>query len=822
MADLKDKIGSGLTKIQSGIEARSLFENMIDAFALHRMLFDENNRPVDYVFLEVNEAFESFTGFKRENIIGKKVTEVLPGIEIPAFNCIDVYGQVVLTGEAVTFEQHSESLGKWYHVSAYRPEIGYFVTLFIDITERKQAEEELRKAKEELERNVVERSVELRKARERLQAVLVEHKKADDRLQKEGERSTILLQLYNKALQLRDKELYDYTLDQVVRLTDSTIGFFHTVSDDQNDIILTTWNNEALKNCTALYATHYAVEQAGNWVDCVRLKRPVIYNDFSNSPNQKGLPGGHVAVRRFMSIPVLEEDKVRIIFGVGNKTEPYGDLDVVQLQLVANELHKIIKQRSLQREKDDAEAANRAKSTFLANMSHELRTPLNAILGYAQLMQRDDSLRPVQREYLNTINRSGEHLLALINDVLEISKIEARRVALDLVTFDLQALIYDLDKMFRLRTSAKKLQFDLIGIDELQRCIIADENKLRQILINLVGNAIKFTDEGGIILRFSEKKGSPDEIHLIVEIEDTGMGIAEDELSKLFHYFEQTASGKQIQAGTGLGLAISREYARLMGGDITVISRRGKGSTFRVEVAVQPGRESGLKDSTRKHRVIGLEQGKDLIPRVLVVDDMIESRNLLGHLLEMVGFDVKVAANGLDAVQIFEQWRPSFIWMDIRMPVMDGLEATRRIKTTEAGKSTVVVAISASALEEEKEAIMAAGCDGFVRKPYREEEIFDVMARLLGLKYIYENEATEEVPSGSAVEVNLEQLVEALDTDLRQELYEAVLRLNIDQSMEVIDRIMERDASIGVALKKAVEALDFESLLNLLEAKVKK
>jgi len=807
---------------ESEAKYRSLFKNMINAFALHRMLFDENNRPVDCVFLEVNEAFERFTGLKRENIIGKKATEVLPGIGKSEFNWIDVYGQVALTGEAITFEQYSELIGGWYHVSAYSPEIGYFVTIFIDITERKQAFEELRKAKEELEQNVVECNVELRKVEERFQAEIAEHMKAADLLQKESERSSILLHLYNKALQLSDKELYDYTLDQVVQLTDSIIGFFHIVSDDQKELILTTWNQGALNNCTALYKYHYPVELAGNWVDCVRLKRPVIYNDFPNSPNQKGLSEGHVPVLRFMSIPVLEEDKVRIIFGVGNKTEPYGDRDVVQLQLVANELHKIIKQRSLQGEKDNAEAANRAKSAFLANMSHELRTPLNAILGYSQLMQRDDSLQPVQREYLNTINRSGEHLLALINDVLEISKIEARRVTLDLVTFDLHTLIGDLEKMFRLRTSAKKIHFNLTGIDEIQRYIIADENKLRQILINMVGNAIKFTDEGGIILRFSEKKESPDEIHLVVEIEDTGLGIAEEELDKLFHYFEQTASGKQIQAGTGLGLAISREYTRMMGGDITVISQFGKGSTFRVEVAVQQGIESGMKESTRKHRVIGLEQSKDLIPRVLVVDDILESRNLLVQLLEMVGFDAKAAANGLEAVQIFEQWRPSFIWMDIRMPVMDGLEATRRIKATEAGKSTAIVAISASILGEEKEAILAAGCDGFVRKPYREEEIFEVMAQHLGLKYIYENEAAAEVPSESAVDVNCEQLVAALDTDLRQELYEAVLRLNIDQSMEVIDRIMVRDASIGVALKKAVETLDFESLLNLLEAEVKK
>jgi len=656
----------------------------------------------------------------------------------------------------------------------------------------------------------------IRASEERLRLKLAE---AEDHLHKESERSSILLNLYNKALHLRDKELYDYTLDQVVHLTDSTIGFFHIITDDQNDIILTTWNDEALKNCTASYDTHYAVNQAGNWVDCVRLKRPIIYNEFSNSPNQKGLPEGHVAVQRFMSIPVLEEDNVRIIFGVGNKTEPYEDRDVVQLQLVANELHKIIKLRTLQGDKDKADAANQAKSAFLANMSHELRTPLNAILGYSQLMQRDDSLQTRQREYLNIINHSGEHLLALINDVLEISKIEAKHVTLDPVNFDLHNLIYELENMFRLRTSFKKIYFNLTGIDKIQRYIIADENKLRQILINLVGNAIKFTDTGGIILRFSEERETPDKLHLVVEIEDTGMGIAEEEFDKLFHDFEQTASGKRTQAGTGLGLVISREYARMMGGDITAISQFGKGSTFRVKLALQQGIESGMKKSARKQRVIGFEQSKDLIPRVLVVDNILESRNLLGQLLEIVGFEVRKAANGLEAIQTFQQWQPDFIWMDVRMPVMDGLEATSRIKATEAGKSTTIVAISASVLKEEKEAILAAGCDGFVHKPYREEEIFEVMAQPLGLKYAYEREAGEAGVVESNVEVNFEQLVAALDADLRKELYEVVLKLDTDQTMQVIEKTIAQDARAGSLLKQLAENFEYDRLLILLEDK---
>ena len=367
--------------------------------------------------------------------------------------------------------------------------------------------------------------------------------------------------------------------------------------------------------------------------------------------------------------------------------------------------------------KEQAEAANRAKSEFLANMSHELRTPLNAILGFTQLMDRDPNLTAGQQENLGIINRSGEHLLALINDVLEMSKIEAGRVTLQEKSFDLYHLLDSLEEMFGLRAKDRGLALSFERAENVPQYVRTDEGKLRQVLSNLLGNAVKFTQEGGITLRVGSGEYGVRTSTLLAtsysilhfEVQDTGPGIAPEELATVFDPFVQATSGQRSQEGTGLGLSISRQFVRLMGGDLTVSSELGQGSLFKFDVQVGLADAAKVQAARPTRRVLGLEPNQ-AIYRLLVAEDKETNRQLLVKLLKSLGFEVQEAVNGQEAIEVWERWEPHLIWMDMRMPVMDGHRATRWIKATPKGQATVIIALTATAFEEDREKILLAVC----------------------------------------------------------------------------------------------------------------
>ena len=531
------------------------------------------------------------------------------------------------------------------------------------------------------------------------------------------------------------------------------------------------------------------------------------------------LPDGTIKHIHAIGHPVHDE--------AGNLVEYIGTaMDVTERMLAEDELRKhrenledMVRHRTeqLADAKSRAEAANRAKSTFLSNMSHELRTPLNAVLGFSRLLKNDPDVTPQQQETLDVIVRSGEHLLNLINNVLDMAKIESGRVALKESEVDLRRLLHEMQSLMGVGAVEKGLRFALEDEPDLPRFVAVDTGKLRQVLLNLLGNAIKYTDSGGVKLRakLAGIHGS-EKANVRFEVEDSGSGIPQEDCQRIFIPFVQLGDRAPAQAGTGLGLAICKQYVDLMGGQIGVTSQPGKGSVFYFEIPVTLLTSVAERDELKHPRILGLAEGQPR-HRLLIVEDQSENRLLLRKLLAPLGFELREAANGQEAVALFEQWHPDLIWMDIRMPVMDGLEAVRRIRATQAGADTKVIALTAHALEEEREPIIAAGCDDLVRKPFHEQELFGALARHLHLKFIYEKAPRpENTPEPPELPLTPEQL-DALPAHLLQELRQTVIELDTARTQVLIGQVAERDASLGRALTALASQFDYPRLLKLLE-----
>jgi len=485
----------------------------------------------------------------------------------------------------------------------------------------------------------------------------------------------------------------------------------------------------------------------------------------------------------------------------------------------------ITKRKQFEREvlaaKEVAETANQAKSIFLANMSHELRSPLNAILGFAQILTRSQRLDKENQENVGIISRSGEHLLSLINQVLDLSKIEAGRTTLNENHFDFYRLLDDLEDMFHLKADDKHLQLLFEREPSVSQYIYTDEVKVRQVLINLLNNALKFTVEGGITVRVNAKaQADLNQQRAVIEfeIEDTGPGIASDELGDLFKAFVQTSTGKQSQEGTGLGLPISRKFVQLMGGDMVVTSEVGQGTTFKFHIECQLSEANNIKKPAHEKRVVALAPDQPRY-RILIVDDKWPSRQLLIKLLNPLGFELREAENGQEAVEVWDEWQPHLIWMDMRMPVMDGYEATQQIRKHTKGQATAIVALTASVLEEERAVILDAGCDDFLRKPFKEGDIFDLMHKHIGVNYVYEDsgESAESEGDEETKPENLKSEITQLPGDLLAKLQESVETADLPTILPLIEVIGEQNKPLANALTKLVNGFRFDILQEAFE-----
>lgn len=637
-----------------------------------------------------------------------------------------------------------------------------------DITERKQAQLSLQELNQQLEQKVSLRTQELQNS----QAILQQQ-------------------------ELEIRTLVENSPDIIARF-DRQMRYLYV--------------NSTITKFTGLPVSHFigkTIEEVGMLENLVKINNATIHEIFENTNEiqieyERSTTKGK---RWFQTRFITERGANQEISTVLKISQDITEQKTIQAQL--------------QKAKETADAANIAKSRFIANMSHELRTPLNAILGFSQLMQRDPYLSAQHQEYLATVNNSGQHLLKLINEVLAISKIEAGRLTANEINCDLYKLLEEVVEMLQPKAKSQGLRLVMEQDPNLPQYVKTDEGKLRQILINLLNNGIKFTASGSVTLR---AKGTQRECSVFgkclitFEIEDTGVGIAPEEINKLFKMFEQTETGRNSQEGSGLGLSISREFVRLLGGDITVSSTVGKGTIFKFDVLVSPTVKSELKNNSQNKRVIGLAPNQTTY-RILVVEDTSDSRLLLVTLLKSVGFEVKSASDGQAAIAIWESWSPHLIFMDIRMPVLDGFEATKIIKSTTKGKATVIIALTASVFEENKSEIIAVGCDDFLPKPFPEGDIFQKIANYLNINYIYEQEAAATVSSGLQIEELspelLQEALSAMPSEWVATLHQAAFVADENTIFQLIEQIPQTSANLAMVLIDLVDNFQFDKIIEL-------
>jgi PAS domain S-box-containing protein len=656
------------------------------------------------VIRSANRALGEITGVPPASLTGKRLWDLLPATD-PERDGLRKGVEEIMASRAESFQwvgrlptRPGEAIDVQIDCNPSRDETGGFgggVCTLADITERKQAEEQLKRHTACLE-------------------VLVK-----------------LTQMDRMAI----GEMAQYILENALEFSGSAIGFVGSVTDDQSTLTIFSWSSDVMESCDLDHSElTFSTARAGIWGEAVRSRRPVLVNNYAQYPHRRGLPEGHLALERVMAIPILEEGRVVMEIAVANKPAPYTMADMNQLQMLVDGMWRHIKDRRhrdrLVAAKEEAVKSNRAKSAFLANMSHEIRTPMNAIIGMTDLTL-DSELNDEQQDNLEMVKQSAHHLLGIINDILDISRIESGRVELDEDDFELRPGFDRMMRSFLLQAREKTIGLTWEIDPSVPTVLVGDERRIRQVIYNLVSNAIKFSDRGVVHVGVTREAGEADRALLRFRVTDTGAGIPPDQLDQIFDPFYQADTSITRQfGGTGLGLTISRQLAEKMGGTLEAESEIGKGSVFTFRLPLRwvadgagPGDGKGLgvpapEGGAAENRL-----------HILVVEDNPFNQRMAALFLEKQGHTVSTAENGREALRAMEEAVFDVIFMDVQMPEMDGIDATRAIREREAetGEHTPIIAMTAHAMSGDRQVCLTAGMDDYISKPIN----FPNMRRIL-------------------------------------------------------------------------------------------